>query len=90
MANGYEGPVRVRGSEGILLTTGTATLHWDEDSANWTGLLKTLDGNAVAGKALVVQLETPDGARGAAQLTPVGETGEYYTSSVVGLGPPPF
>lgn len=90
MADGYEGPVRVRGSEGILLTTGTAILHWDEDSANWTGLLQTLDGTAVAGKALVVQLETPDGARGAAQLTPEGGVGEYYTSSVIGLGPPPF
>lgn len=90
MADGYEGPVRVRGSDGILLTTGTVTLHWDEDTANWTGLLQTLDGTAVAGKALVVRLETPEGASGAAQLTPEGEVGEHYTSSVTGLGPPPF
>ena len=90
MAEPYEGPVWVRGSDGVLLTTGTASLEWDEEMGNWTGLLQTLEGTAVAGKALVVQLETPDGEVGTAQLTPQGEAGEYYTSSVTGLGPPPF
>jgi hypothetical protein len=57
---------------------------------NWTGLLQTLDGTAVAGKALVVQLETPDGEVGTAQLVPEGGSGEYYISEVIGLGPAPF
>lgn len=90
MADTYEGPVRVRGSDGILLTVGTATLEWDEEMGNWTGLLQTLDGTAVAGKALVVQLEIPDGGVGRAQLVPQGEAGDFYTSAVTGLGPRPF
>lgn len=90
MADAYEGPVRVRGSDGILLTVGTATLEWDEEMSNWTGLLQTLDGTAVAGKALVVQIEIPDGGRATAQLTPQGEVGDYYNSSVTGLGARPF
>lgn len=90
MADAYEGPVRVRGSDGILLTTGTVSLEWDQEMGTWTGLLQTLDGTGVAGKALVVQLETPEGEIGSAQLTPQGEVGDYYTSSVTGLGPAPF
>ncbi len=57
---------------------------------NWRGVLQTLRGTAVAGKALVVELETPDGRRGQAQLIPLGEVGEYAQSSVVGFGEPPF
>jgi hypothetical protein len=90
MADRYEGPVRVRGGDGILLTTGTVTLEWDDEMGNWTGLLQTLDGTGVAGKALIVQLEIPDGGVGTAQLTPEGEAGDYYTSSVTGLGDRPF
>lgn len=90
MADSYEGPVRVRGGDGILLTTGSARLGWDAEMGTWTGLLQTLDGTAVAGKALVVQLEIPDGGVGTAQLIPEGEVGDYYTSSVTGLGARPF
>lgn len=90
MADSYEGPVRVRGGDGILLTTGSAKLEWDPEMASWTGLLQILDGSAVAGKALIVQLEIPDGGVGTAQLVPQGETGEFCTSSVTGLGDRPF
>jgi hypothetical protein len=90
MADSYEGPVRVRGGDGILLTTGSAKLEWDPEMATWTGMLQTLDGSAVAGKALIVQLEIPDGGVGTAQLVPEGESGDYYTSSVTGLGDRPF
>jgi hypothetical protein len=90
MADTYQGPVRVRGADGVLLTVGTATLEWNDEMGNWNGLLQTLDGTGVAGKALVVQLEIPNGGVGKAQLVPQGEVGDYYTSSVTGLGAPPF
>ena len=90
MADSYSGPVRILGSDGILLSTGTASLESDPEAGNWKGLLQTLQGTAVAGKALVVEIEIPDGERGQAQLTPQGDVGENATSAVVGLGSQPF
>lgn len=87
MSDGYEGPVRVLGSDGILLTTGSARLEPDPDLGSWKGLLQTLAGTAVAGKALVVEIETPEGGRGRAQLTPAGVNGDRAISTVTGLGP---
>jgi hypothetical protein len=53
----------------------------------WKGTLETLLGTAVAGKALVVELEIPGGGRGRAQLTPNGVNGDRAISEVVSLGP---
>ena len=72
MADSYEGPVRIRGSDGVLLTTGAAALEIDPDLGNWRGVLQTLRGTAVAGKALVVQIEIPEGATAMAQLRAKG------------------
>jgi hypothetical protein len=90
VADSYSGPVRILGSDGILLTTGAAALESDPEAGNWKGVLATLRGSAVAGKALVVEIEIPDGERGRAQLTPHGDNGEKATSAVVGLGSQPF
>lgn len=90
MAESYSGPVRIYGGDGIFLTTGIAALEPARDIASWKGLVQTLRGTGVAGKALVVELEIPDGGRGRAQLTPQGEVGENYTSTVTGLGGQPF
>ncbi|MDX1467930.1 MAG: hypothetical protein R3258_01170 [Acidimicrobiia bacterium] len=90
MADEYEGPVRILGDDGILLTTGTASLETDADMGTWKGIVQTLAGTAVAGKALVVQIEVPEGGTGRAQLTPQGEVGERASSLVVGLGNKPF
>ena len=90
MADSYQGPVKVLGGDGILLTTGSATLEHDPEQGTWEGELETLRGTAVAGKALVVALAIPDAGQGRAQLTPVGERGEMALSAVVGLGPQPF
>ena len=90
MADNYQGPVRIIGDDGILLTTGTVTLETDVEQATWIGSLQTLKGTGVAGKALVVELEIPNGDRGRAQLVPLGESGDRSTSSVTGLGAPPF
>jgi hypothetical protein len=75
------------GDDGILLTTGSATLAADHDMGSWKGTVETLKGTAVAGKALVVELEIPGNGRGRAQLTPDGVNGEKAISQVVGLGP---
>jgi hypothetical protein len=50
-------------------------------------VLETLNNTGVAGKALVVTLETPDGHRGRAQLVPASENGERALSTVTGIGP---
>lgn len=90
MADSYEGPVRIMGGDGILLTTGQAVLENDEELGNWTGVLQTLRGTAVAGKALVVELEIPEGGRGRAQLTPLRVVEDRAQSTVTGFGTPPF
>ncbi len=90
-ADSYEGPVRILGGDdGILLTTGQVTLELDPDMHSWRGVVQTLVGTGVAGKALVVQLQIPEGGSGRAQLTPLREVGERSQSTVTGLGPPPF
>lgn len=90
MADSYEGPVRIFGNDGILLTTGQANLETDSDLGSWRGVIQTLRGTAVAGKALVVELKVPDGGSGKAQLTPLREIDEWAQSTVTGLGQPPF
>lgn len=90
MADSYTGPVRISGSDGVLLTTGAAALELNPELDNWTGVLQTLRGTAVAGKALMVEIEIPDGGRARAQLTPQGEVGDHSSSEVTGFGAPPF
>ena len=90
MSGSYEGPVRVLGGDGILLTTGTARIEPDPEMGTWRGIVQTLIGTAVAGKALVVEIETPEGIRGRAQLTPDSTDGDRALSKVTGFGPSPF
>jgi len=80
----------VIGDDGILLTTGSATLVSDPEMDSWTGTLETLNGTGVAGKALVVEIEIPGNGRGRAQLTPDRVDGDMAISQVVGLEPQPF
>lgn len=90
MAESYEGPVRIYGQDGIFLTGGVASLQTDPDLGSWKGLVQTLNGTAVSGKALVTFLEIPGGRRGKAQLVPQAVVGEKATSEVTGLGEQPF
>jgi len=90
MADSYDGPIRIMGGDGILLTTGQAALEANPDMGNWSGVIQTLRGTAVAGKALVVELEIPDGGRARAQLTPLRIVDERAQSTVTGFGAPPF
>ncbi len=86
MSDTYQGGVRILGSDGVLLTTGSVSLETDPEHGNWKGVLQMLTGTAVAGKALVVTLETPDGGRGDAQLIPASEEGDKALSFVTGIG----
>jgi len=90
LSDSYEGPIRIKGGDGILLTTGQALLKADPEHGNWTGIVQTLRGTAVAGKALIVELEVPNGWTARAQLTPRGETGDRAQSNVTGFGAAPF
>ena len=91
MADSYTGPIRISGSDGIFLTTGAAALETDPEMGSWKGIVQMLRGTAVAGKALVVELEIPDGGTARAQLTPQGEVGtDRFSSAVTGFGDPPF
>ena len=90
MSESFQGPVRVYGGDGILLTTGDAALETDQEMGNWKGSLTTLNGTGVAGKALVVEIEIPGDGKGRAQLTPDAVNGDWAISAVVGLGPQPF
>lgn len=90
MADSYEGPIRILGSDGTFLTTGQANLENDTELGNWKGVVQTLRGTAVAGKALIVELQIPDGGRARAQLTPMREVDEWAQSTVTGFGDPPF
>lgn len=90
MADSYQGPVRIMGGDGILLTTGQAALETDSELGNWKGVVQTLNGTGVAGKALIVEIEIPEGGRARAQLTPRGVVGDRAQSTVTGFGHPPF
>lgn len=90
MSDSYQGPVRILGDDGVLLTTGTVSLEHDPDHGTWTGTLETLNHTAVAGKALIVRLETLEGVSGDAQLVPDSESGDRAFSKVFGIGPRPF
>lgn len=90
MADSYEGPIRIMGGDGILLTTGQAALETDTELGNWKGVVQTLIGTAVAGKALIVELEIPEGGRARAQLTPLRTLDDRAQSTVTGFGEPPF
>lgn len=90
MSDSYKGPVRILGQDGILLTAGVASLEADPEMRSWRGILETLQGTGVAGKALIVELVLPEGGRGRAQLTPNQTNGEIAFSTVTGLGEPPF
>ena len=87
MAGSFQGPVRVLGSDGILLTTAVASLEADPETGGWRGTLETFKGTGVAGHALVVELEVPGDGRGRAQLIPAGENGEKAISRVTSLSP---
>ena len=89
ITDSYEGPVQVYLPDGAILTTGQAQMEVDHEVDSWKGMLQVLRESAVDGKALVVDIEIPDGdkPRARAQLIPAGHSDERSYSKIVGLGP---
>ncbi|HEX2153266.1 MAG TPA: hypothetical protein VHL52_04750 [Acidimicrobiia bacterium] len=86
----YSGPVRILDSNGILLTVGSADLELDRDRGSWGGLLRVIANTGVAGKALRVRIEIPDGRVGDAALDPRPAANGIAFSEIAGIGPAPF
>lgn len=86
----YSGPVRILDSNGVLLTVGSADLKELPESGSWGGLVRVIANTAVAGKALLVKIEIPNGGIGEAALDPQPETNGIAFSEVAGIGPAPF
>lgn len=86
----YSGPVRVLDSNGVLLTIGSAELSSQPENASWGGLLRVMANTGVAGKALLVKLEIPEGEIGEAALDPMPESDGVAFAEVAGIGQQPF
>lgn len=86
----YSGPVRILDSNGILLTVGSVELSANPEKASWGGLLRVIPNTGVAGKALHVKLEIPDGRSGDAALGPLPDADGVAFAQVAGMGPQPF
>lgn len=86
----YSGPVRILDSSGVLLTVGSADLELRPESGSWGGLLRVIANTGVAGKALRVKIEIPEGGIGEAALDPRPEANGIAFLEVAGIGPAPF
>lgn len=86
----YSGPVRILDSNGVLLTVGSADLERFPERDSWGGLVRIIANTGVAGKALRVKIEIPEGGIGDAALDPQPEANGIAFSQVAGIGPAPF
>lgn len=86
----YSGPVRILDPDGVLLTVGSAELQRFPDRGTWGGIMRVIANTGVAGKALKVKIEIPDGGTGDAALDPQPEANGIAFSEVAGIGPAPF
>lgn len=78
---------------GFLLDIGAAELQvTDAKLQSWSGDLTISRGSCLDRKSLTSLVETRDGTRALAQISPGGESnrGRFVKMTVVGLGEPPF
>ena len=78
---------------GFLLDIGAAELRIaDPDRGTWVGELTVFRGSCLDKKSLTALVETTDGARSLAQISPsTGSVdGPFVKMTVVGLGESPF
>ena len=69
---------------------GSADLERFPERGSWGGLLRVIANTGVAGKALFVRLEIPEGGTGQAALDPQAESDGIAFSEIAGIGPAPF
>ncbi len=78
---------------GFLLDIGAADLQIDDpERKTWNGHLTVFKGSCIDRKSLTSLVETRDGTRSLAQISPATglERGRFITMNVVGLGKAPF
>jgi len=78
---------------GFLLDIGAGDLQInDPDRRTWSGQLTVSKGSCLDGKSLTSMVETSDGTRSLAQVSPGrgSERGRFITLNVKGLGTAPF
>ena len=78
---------------GFLLDIGAADLRIVESSRRtWSGRITVSKGSCIDRKSLTALVETVDGRRSLAQISPSDafERGRFITMDVTGLAEPPF
>lgn len=93
MSDIYHGILRVMDPNGFLLDIGAADLRIIEpERGSWSGELTVSKGSCIDRKSLTALVETADGTRSLAQISPCGqsERGRFITMNVAGLGEAPF
>ena len=93
MSDFYQGTLRVMDPNGFLLDIGAAELHIDDQvRKTWNGRLTVSKGSCIDRKNLTSLVETRDGTRSLAQISPAtgSERGRFITMNVTGLGEAPF
>jgi hypothetical protein len=89
----YQGILRVMDPNGFLLDIGSADLRVVESSRRtWNGLITVAKVSCIDRKSLTALVETADGQRSLAQISPSDsfERGRFITMDVAGLAEPPF
>ncbi len=93
MIDSYRGALRVMDPNGFLLDIGASHLQiTDPGRRTWRGQLNVSKGSCLDRKSLTALVETTDGVRALAQITPDARTeqGKFVTVTVEGLGQAPF
>lgn len=93
MSDFYRGILRVMDPNGFLLDIGTGALQInDPERGTWNGELTVSKGSCLDRKSLTSLVETANGTRSLAQISPATgwERGPFIKMNVVGLGDAPF
>lgn len=93
MSDFYQGTLRVMDPNGFLLDIGAAHLQVDDPGlGTWSGRLTVSSGSCIDKKSLTSLVETADGTRALAQISPASGSGrgQFVEMAVAGLGEPPF
>jgi len=89
----YQGTLRVMDPNGFLLDIGASVLQIDDlERRTWEGELTVSRGSCLDRKSLTALVETSDGVRSLAQISPApgSDRGPFIKMSVAGLGEAPF
>lgn len=89
----YRGTLRVMDPNGFLLDIGSSELLIDDhERRTWAGKLTVSKGSCIDRKSLTALVETANGIRALAQISPAADAdrGRFIRMRVKGLGQAPF